>query len=213
MSKERVINLITQNDTMTAAAVLADDLGYDYKRASRIIQAYKDGYYSLLETAYSTANVAITSGQNAVANKSNNEIWIKCPHCNARYVVSENDRHLENVEYSCSNCGNSIPVEYFGYCPTCKYVTGQKPEFTQGEGLIYTGKSIVRGYLNPELGLSALETLLDNIPDAKHSGRCHFCNKLYLECPECHRLKKINPDWDVPDIFTCDNCGCRFRHP
>ena len=52
MSKERVINLITQNDTMTAAAVLADDLGLDYNVASRIVQSYARGGKTSLNRAY-----------------------------------------------------------------------------------------------------------------------------------------------------------------
>lgn len=52
MSKERVIRLINQNDTMTAAAVLADDLGLDYNVSSKIVQAYARGDKSSLNRAY-----------------------------------------------------------------------------------------------------------------------------------------------------------------
>lgn len=52
MSKERVIHLISQNETMTAAAVLADDLGLNYNVASRIVQSFVHGDKSSLNRAY-----------------------------------------------------------------------------------------------------------------------------------------------------------------
>lgn len=144
----------------------------------------------------------------------NMEIWIKCPHCGSRYIVPEKDKAQENIEYTCTNCKQTIPVEYFGYCPTCKYVTGQTPEIdTMADGLLNIGKGAIRGLLNPAYGLSALSSLVDNIPFAKHSGRCHFCNKLYVECPECHKLKRITADCDALDVLTCEKCGARFRRP
>ena len=52
MSKERVKYLISQDDTMTAAAVLADDLGLDYNAASTIVQSYARGDKTSLNRAY-----------------------------------------------------------------------------------------------------------------------------------------------------------------
>lgn len=141
------------------------------------------------------------------------EIWIKCPNCNSRYIVSEEDLNLEDVEYTCSNCGNTISVEYFGYCPTCKYITGHKPEFTTQQGLVNLGKSLVRGLVDLSYSYNSISALVDRVPFAKHSGRCLFCNSLHIECPECHKLYKINCDWEPTDVLICPSCKCKFRHP
>ena len=74
MSKERVIHLISQNETMTAAAVLADDLGLDYKVASKIVQSFVHGNKSSLNRAYigDDADSREPNGNQRDANKQKN---------------------------------------------------------------------------------------------------------------------------------------------
>lgn len=79
MSKERVINLINQNDTMTAAAVLADDLGLDYNVASKIVQAYARGAKTELNRAYIGAEDSSEKpkGKQSKKNKQNSGATIE----------------------------------------------------------------------------------------------------------------------------------------
>lgn len=79
MSKERVIRLINQNDTMTAAAVLADDLGLDYNVASKIVQAYARGAKTELNRAYIGAEDSSEKpkGKQSKKNKQNSGATIE----------------------------------------------------------------------------------------------------------------------------------------
>ena len=79
MSKEKVIRLINQNDTMTAAAVLADDLGLDYNVASKIVQAYARGAKTELNRAYIGAEDSSEKpkGKQSKKNKQNSGATIE----------------------------------------------------------------------------------------------------------------------------------------
>ena len=79
MSKEKVIRLINQNDTMTAAAVLADDLGLDYNVASKIVQAYARGAKTALNRAYIGAEDSSEKpkGKQSKKNKQNSGATIE----------------------------------------------------------------------------------------------------------------------------------------
>ena len=79
MSKERVINLIAQNDTMTAAAVLADDMGLEYNVASKLVQAYARGDKSSLNRAYIGAEDSSEKpkGKQSKKNKQNSGATIE----------------------------------------------------------------------------------------------------------------------------------------
>lgn len=140
------------------------------------------------------------------------DMYIKCPDCGKTFTVDVDDINDHDVMFECNSCGGEIEVSYFGYCPNCQEIVGHRYCSTASLVGNVVGNA-VSGFLNPIGAIGSVLARLDNIPSASSYGYCHFCNRLYLECPECGTSVHINKDADDNDVFECPECGTCMRQP
>lgn len=137
--------------------------------------------------------------------------YIRCPHCGKVYVVPEEDLSDEDVSYHCNNCGQTFDVALFGYCEKCQDIVGLE-HGSMREILTDVALKSIGGFLKPWSTLKVLPRFLDDVPSSDNWGKCPFCNKEYIRCPQCHSLVEFYPGTDDEAILRCPKCGQRMRH-
>jgi RNase P subunit RPR2 len=141
------------------------------------------------------------------------KVWINCKNCGENYYIENQDEWQQNgLYYECAKCHENIETAFFGYCYNCKQYLGFRP-FEAGSVLFEIAKGALKGWLDPQAGISGLTRFIDNIPSASAAGTCPFCNQVHLKCPQCQVSLQYPADAEDNAIVTCGNCGTKMRHP
>ena len=136
---------------------------------------------------------------------------IRCPHCGKIYVVPEEDLLDEIVTYHCNNCGENFKIGLFGFCKECDEIVGLEHSSLK-EILSGMAEKAIENYNHPWKGFRLIPRLIDDVPSSDSWGKCPFCNKEYIRCPNCHDLVVFPPGTDDEAILRCPKCGQRMRH-
>lgn len=144
---------------------------------------------------------------------------IKCPHCGRIYPVFDiNELNSFHISYNCE-CGNTIDVNFFDFCPECGCNVGflepMQASSNNDSGSItslFTSAFALGGHIATGNIIGAISSgvsifnSLNGQQTSNGNGVCPGCGSRVLRCPSCNELYSIdgnNPNQE----WTCPHCS------